>query len=237
MFRLGPRKLCKALLLCFKRWIKLQSAGADVTNLSTLAHDPLSGLSLDTGGDASVGDQEGYFDSHVQPVRLTDSNTSNITSAGTKTSIPSDALPRSELLPSPRSSPHPPSPPKPRFLLVEDNAINMRLLQAYIKKLGRPYDSVTDGRQALDAYENREGKYQCIFMDISMPVMDGFEATRHIRAFESEKQLSRCLILALTGLASKDAQEEAVAVGIDLFLSKPVKFKELNQVLESLSIT
>jgi len=66
-----------------------------------------------------------------------------------------------------------------------------------------------------------------------MPVMDGFESTRLIRAFEMEKRLPRCTIIALTGLASAEAQLEAFASGIDLFLAKPVRLKELGQILAS----
>lgn len=64
-----------------------------------------------------------------------------------------------------------------------------------------------------------------------MPVMDGFESTRLIRGFEREQHLPRCYIFALSGLASESAQQEAFASGIDLFLTKPVKLKELNRIL------
>lgn len=121
---------------------------------------------------------------------------------------------------------------RPRFLLVEDNPVNMKILQAYVKKLGHPYDTAADGKQGLDVYRGRQGAYACILMDISMPVMDGFESTRHIRALEKEGKLERCAIFALTGLASREAQEEAFAVGIDLFLSKPVQLKELTKILK-----
>lgn len=123
-----------------------------------------------------------------------------------------------------------------RFLLVEDNPVNMKILQAYMKKLGQPYDAATDGLQALDAYRKCNGRYRCILMDISMPVMDGFESASEIRAFEREKKLDRCNIFALTGLASKDAQDEAFSIGIDLFLSKPVKLKDLSMILTERNI-
>lgn len=68
-------------------------------------------------------------------------------------------------------------------------------------------------------------------MDISMPVMDGMESTRRIREFEGENGLGRAQVIALTGLASKEAQSEAMAAGIDVFLPKPVKFAELKKML------
>jgi len=71
-----------------------------------------------------------------------------------------------------------------------------------------------------------------IFMDISMPVMDGFTASRLIRAHEAENNLPASTIIALTGLASGSAQDEAYESGINLFLSKPVPMKEIKKVLE-----
>lgn len=64
-----------------------------------------------------------------------------------------------------------------------------------------------------------------------MPVMDGFEASRQIRKFERDNRMRQTFIIALTGLAAESAQIEAYASGIDLFLSKPVKFKEVKTIL------
>lgn len=66
-----------------------------------------------------------------------------------------------------------------------------------------------------------------------MPVMDGLESTRQIRAHEKQEQLKPALIIALTGLASAKTQQEAFASGIDLFLTKPVPLKELGRILEA----
>lgn len=65
-----------------------------------------------------------------------------------------------------------------------------------------------------------------------MPIMDGLEAARLIRAFEQQQNLPPVTIVALTGLGSSSAQEEAFASGINLFLTKPVRLKELGRVLE-----
>lgn len=66
-----------------------------------------------------------------------------------------------------------------------------------------------------------------------MPVMDGLESTRRIRAHERQNGLQPALIVALTGLASAKNQKEAFASGIDLFLTKPVPLKELSRILET----
>ncbi|OHE92477.1 hsp90-like protein [Colletotrichum orchidophilum] len=122
---------------------------------------------------------------------------------------------------------------RPKFLLVDDNPLNLKMLATYMTRLGHDYRNARDGQEALDAFQESAGEYHCILMDISMPVMDGFEATRRIRAIETKDSLSRCLIIALTGLASANAQQEAFASGIDLFLTKPVRLKELSKILES----
>lgn len=67
-----------------------------------------------------------------------------------------------------------------------------------------------------------------------MPIMDGITSTLHIRAFEKEKRLKRVTIIALTGLASASARLEAEGAGIDIFMSKPVRFVELMEVLDEL---
>jgi len=71
-------------------------------------------------------------------------------------------------------------------------------------------------------------------MDVNMPVMDGFEATRAIRRFESLSGCPRATIVAVTGLGDASAQEEASASGMDLFLTKPVKLKEITAILSKL---
>ena len=106
--------------------------------------------------------------------------------------------------------------------------------------------SATDGQQAVDAFEYMINKDpseppEIIFMDISMPVMNGFEAIRRIRAIEAEcrEQLpamqtpAQCLIIALTGLASGRDQTEAFTSGCDLFLNKPISFREVGRLLDN----
>jgi CheY-like chemotaxis protein len=124
----------------------------------------------------------------------------------------------------------------PHFLLVEDNRINMRILRTYIQKLDCTFDTATDGQQAVNAYHNANGGYQCVLMDISMPIMMVLRRPRQIRELEKNMGYTRCHIFAISGLASKDAQKEGFAAGLGLFLSKPVQFKHLSQVLRSSGI-
>ncbi|KAK2605983.1 hypothetical protein QQS21_003609 [Conoideocrella luteorostrata] len=119
-----------------------------------------------------------------------------------------------------------------RFLLVDDNPINIKILSSCMDKMGLPHDTARDGKEAVDMFREGAGRYKCIFMDISMPVMDGFEATCLIRQQERDSEMPACFVIAVTGLASVQAQNEAVASGIDMFLTKPVKFRALKQILE-----
>lgn len=132
-------------------------------------------------------------------------------------------------------------------LLVDDNDINLRLLVAMMKKAKFDYTTAKDGLQAVRAYENalsstsqsssRRG-FDCIIMDISMPVMDGIEATRQIRQREKAKETteevegeSRAVIVALTGLGAASTRQEMEDAGADFYVTKPVRFGELMGLL------
>ncbi|KAG9506205.1 hypothetical protein J7337_003186 [Fusarium musae] len=218
----GPRKLGKAFVLCFRRWMKLQATAADRASVSTRLDEPptVSTGETDLVQRGSDDKERGYFD--IAPTMAPKKRRAHWDYDDAETPLPS--VPALQL---------PPTPQDQRFLLVEDNAINMKILQTYMKKLGVAYDSASDGLRALECYKAQEGCYKCILMDISMPVMDGFEATRQIRGFEKASDLPRRHIVAISGLASKDAQEDAFANGLDLFLSKPVQLKELSRILKS----
>lgn len=122
------------------------------------------------------------------------------------------------------------------ILLVDDNHINLKVLGAYMDKLGRVHEMVVNGKEAVEAYTARPGQFAAILMDISMPVMDGLEATRRIRAHERAHRLKGVAILALTGLASRSVQHEATDSGVDMFLTKPVRLKALGAALEAMNI-
>jgi len=112
-------------------------------------------------------------------------------------------------------------------LIVDDNEINQQLLVAFMKKSKLRYACASNGLEALEAYKAAQGTFEFVLMDISMPVMDGLTSTKMIRAWEVEQKTKKANIIALTGLASASAREEALSSGVDRFLVKPVKFKEL----------
>ena len=85
-----------------------------------------------------------------------------------------------------------------RILVAEDNATNQLVVSRFLNQLGCKFDIAGNGQEALDALPNRE--YDLVLMDVSMPGMDGYEATRQIRMMEGE--LSKIPIVALTAYAS-----------------------------------
>ncbi|KAJ6181131.1 hypothetical protein N7519_011592 [Penicillium mononematosum] len=123
---------------------------------------------------------------------------------------------------------------RPRVLVVDDNNINLHLMMTFMnKRKVMVLDKAEDGSAAVDAVEKMQQGYDLIFMDMSMPVMDGFEATRAIRAIEKERDGSvAATIIALTGLSSTRDEFRALDSGVDLFLMKPVSFREVSRLID-----
>jgi PAS domain S-box-containing protein len=125
-----------------------------------------------------------------------------------------------------------PSGMKLRVLLAEDNAVNQKVASRLLEKQGHLVTIASDGRAALDAL-SREN-FDLVLMDVQMPEMDGFEATAAIRAQEREtgKHLP---IIAMTAHAMQGDRERCMAAGMDDYIAKPIKFRELTDLLEKLS--
>jgi two-component system, sensor histidine kinase and response regulator len=114
-------------------------------------------------------------------------------------------------------------------LVVEDNLVNQRLATRLLEKRGHRTAIAASGRQALEALE--AGAFDLVLMDVQMPDMDGFEATAAIRKRESPTGKHQPII-ALTAHAMKGDQERCLAVGMDGYLSKPIRPQELDAILE-----
>lgn len=131
-----------------------------------------------------------------------------------------------------------PGPSEKYLLLVDDNPINIKLLVAVVRKLKHPYATAANGLEAVNLFRQavEQGRrFDMVFMDISMPVMDGFEAIREIRRLESEAPPEkRTRIAALTGLSSELSRKEALSSGGDAFLTKPIKLDTVRRLLEEL---
>jgi PAS domain S-box-containing protein len=116
-------------------------------------------------------------------------------------------------------------------LLAEDNQVNQLVATRILEKLGHQVTVVGNGREALSAVQST--KFDLIAMDVQMPEMDGLEASIAIRAWE--KTAGRHIpILAMTAHAMKGDRERCLAVGMDGYISKPIRTKELEQAIAQL---
>jgi CheY-like chemotaxis protein len=117
-----------------------------------------------------------------------------------------------------------------RILLAEDNRINQLLAVRLIEKLGHRVEVVADGSEALRALQKRA--FDVVLMDIQMPVMDGFEFTSMLR--EKEKTTnSHQPIIALTAHALTGDRERCLAAGMDGYVSKPIRYQDLVNAIET----
>ncbi|BEJ09899.1 hypothetical protein CcaverHIS641_0608140 [Cutaneotrichosporon cavernicola] len=148
----------------------------------------------------------------------------------------------------------------PRVMVVEDNVINRRVLTAFLRKRGCEYQEVVDGSQGVKLFEGTPpNSWDIILMDINMPIMNGLDATRAIRAAELQRrhpdgvpkvglgtapevgapvsrapQPNHSKIFALTGLATADDKRQAFGSGVDGYLVKPVSLASLDMVFKKI---
>ncbi len=110
---------------------------------------------------------------------------------------------------------------KKHILIVEDNEVNRVFVENILLRNGFMSTSAVNGKEALEKY--RENYYDLVIMDIMMPCMDGYEATRQIRKLEK----ANTPIIALTADTHKGSREKCFSSGVNDFLQKPVKITEL----------
>lgn len=112
------------------------------------------------------------------------------------------------------------------ILIAEDNLVNQKVARRMLKKMGYTAEVVANGQEALEMVQRR--KFDLIFMDMRMPVMDGLEATRRIRKKFSTDQLK---IIAMTANAMKGDREECINAGMDDYVTKPVKLELIREAI------
>jgi len=115
-----------------------------------------------------------------------------------------------------------------RILLAEDNPVNQKLATIILTKAGYQVTTASNGKQALEAFTNKPDDFDAILMDIQMPEMDGYEATRSIR----ENGFHEIPIVAMTANAMKGDRELCLDAGMNDYISKPIKRDIVFQVLE-----
>ena len=122
-----------------------------------------------------------------------------------------------------------------KALIAEDNPINRKLLQTKLKAMGIESDIANNGLEAFNKYSMNPQKYDVIFMDVQMPVMDGVEATQEILEFEKEENLPHTPIIAVTANVLKGDRERFIGAGMDDYISKPIETHELERVLDNIT--
>ena len=114
-----------------------------------------------------------------------------------------------------------------RILIAEDNELNLQLMGLMFQQLGFAFEVAKNGQEAVDKV--REQDFDLVFMDVQMPVMNGFEATAEIRKMATKQSL---IIIGLSANAFEDDQNKALEVGMDDYLTKPLRLAVLAGKLE-----
>jgi len=152
-----------------------------------------------------------------------------------------EILRKAELIPAPApvipvpASQEKPPVPSLRILVVEDNLVNQRLLLALLDRYnhGKQVEVAHHGGEALD--QLRRAAFDLIFMDVQMPVMDGFECTRRIRQGEGGDSHRAIPIIAVTAGAMRGDREKCLEAGMDDYISKPISSPSLKALLEQVA--
>jgi CheY-like chemotaxis protein len=119
------------------------------------------------------------------------------------------------------------------LLIVDDNVLNQRVASELLKALGATIRLAGNGPEALESMA--QVRPDCVLMDVQMPVMDGLEATQHIRAAETQEQLPRTPIVAMTANAFAEDRDLCLAAGMDAYLAKPVRPERLYRAIAAVT--
>ncbi len=119
-----------------------------------------------------------------------------------------------------------------RILLVEDNTVNQKVASLLLSKAGYQFEIAENGQIAVDMFQ-QDNSFDIILMDCMMPVMDGFQATKEIRAYERVSGLPKTPIIALTASVVDDDIQRCYDSGMDAYVPKPVRKEKLLHQIES----
>ena len=122
-----------------------------------------------------------------------------------------------------------------QILLVEDNELNMEIAIEFFGICGASVEKAWNGSEAVELVKARpDGYYASISMDIQMPIMDGYEATRQIRQLEQQQGRKHTPIVAMSANAFNEDVSKAYLAGMDEYITKPVSLQEIKKVLQSI---
>ncbi len=213
------------------------ASGDDLANriraMPLIQHTPLILLASARGREDMQWGAEGNVDRFLQkPVRSGDLH-DTIAAALADRSSPSPSHSRSQDVPR-KDIARPPDTQNLRILCAEDNNINQLLIAQFLRE--EPYEVVNagDGKEAIDFYQTDGASFALVLMDVSMPGMNGFEATEFIRTYEQRHGLRRVPILGLTAHAMPSDRQRCLDAGMDDYLAKPVDQSELIATLAKL---
>ncbi|HUP03234.1 MAG TPA: ATP-binding protein [Bryobacteraceae bacterium] len=149
--------------------------------------------------------------------------------------LPLEERPAPMALPAPRAARK--SGPGLHILIAEDNVVNQKVISSMLRRLECSLLLASNGKEALELF--RRQSFDLVLMDVQMPVMDGLEATRQIRAEEGRRATylpsGRTPIYALTAHAARAQQEECLAAGMDAVITKPITIATLMEALRPLT--
>lgn len=123
-----------------------------------------------------------------------------------------------------------------KILLAEDNFVNQKVALKLLENLGYHADVVTNGQEVIERLE--EMSYDVVLMDCQMPILDGYQATAEIRRrwggthLKAKQVIHRPIVIALTANAMKEDEQKCIAAGMDDYITKPVRSKELRAILK-----
>ena len=121
-----------------------------------------------------------------------------------------------------------------RVLLAEDNDMNAEIATMHLGEYGMRVTRVVDGKAAVDAFAgNPEGTFDLILMDVMMPNMNGYEATKAIRRMKNRGDAGRIPIIAMTAMAFAEDVQEALSAGMNAHIAKPLMMEEVIQIISA----
>ncbi|MFK0573365.1 response regulator [Endozoicomonas sp.] len=118
-----------------------------------------------------------------------------------------------------------------KILIAEDNMANQFVIRQLFKKVNIAPVFAKNGKEAIELYKSNYSEWDLVFMDCKMPLVDGYQATESIRQFEQENGLKKGIIVGLSANAVCGSTNEALASGMDDYLTKPIEREKIMQIL------